>query len=95
MISKRGFISLGRWEAMSLIVLLAIAMPLKYVYGYPLAVRVVGTLHGVLFMAYVGIALVFARHDGWGVAKLMRCWIASCLPFGTLFFERELNHRDA
>lgn len=91
MISKRGFISLGRWEALSLILLLGIAMPLKYIWGYPLAVRLVGTLHGVLFMAYVAVALVFARRDRWSLPKLVRCWVASCLPFGTLFFERELS----
>jgi integral membrane protein len=94
MISKRGFISLGRWEAVSLIVLLGIAMPLKYVYGYPLAVRVVGALHGLLFMAYVGIAALYARRDSWGLFKLVRCWIASCLPCGTLVFERELVDRE-
>lgn len=93
MLSKRGFISLGRWEAMSLIVLLGIAMPLKYVYGYPLAVRVVGSLHGLLFMAYVAIAALFARREAWGLPKLVRCWIASCLPFGTIVFERELVER--
>jgi len=90
MISKRGFISLGRWEAFSLIALLCIAMPLKYVYGYPMAVRVVGMLHGILFMAYVGAAVLFAKKDGWGFPKLIRCWVASCVPFGTLLFEREL-----
>jgi integral membrane protein len=94
MVSKRAFISLGRWEAVSLIVLLGIAMPLKYVYGYPLAVRVVGSLHGLLFMAYVVLATVYARRDSWVGGKLVRCWIASCLPFGTLIFERELADRD-
>jgi integral membrane protein len=78
----------------SLIVLLGIAMPLKYVYGYPFAVRVVGMLHGVLFMAYVAIAVAFAKEDRWGLPKLLRCWVASCLPFGTLFFERELSDRS-
>jgi len=51
MISQRSFVSLGRWEAVSLLVLLGIAMPVTYVYGYPMAVRVVGAVHGVLFMA--------------------------------------------
>ena len=91
MISKRGFISLGRWEALSLIVLLGVAMPLKYIWDYPLGVRVVGTLHGLLFMAYVAVAAAFARRNQWGIPKLFRCWVASCLPLGTLFFERELS----
>jgi integral membrane protein len=93
MMSKHGFISLGRWEALSLIILLGIAMPLKYLMGYPLAVRVVGSLHGILFMAYVAVALLFARREGWSAMNLVRCWIASCLPFGTLVFERELRDR--
>lgn len=91
MISKGRFISLGRWEALSLIVLLGIAMPLKYIWEFPLGVRVVGTLHGLLFMAYVAVAAVFARRNQWSVSKLLRCWVASCLPLGTLFFERELG----
>ena len=93
MMSKHGFISLGRWEALSLIVLLGVAMPLKYLMGYPLAVRVVGSLHGILFMAYVAVALLVARREGWSAMTLVRCWIASCLPFGTLVFERELRDR--
>jgi integral membrane protein len=94
MISNRGFISLGRWEAFSLIALLGVAMPLKYIYGYPLAVRVVGMSHGILFIVYVTLAAVLARAEGWSLPKLIRCWIASCLPLGTLFFERELSGRD-
>jgi integral membrane protein len=95
MISKRGFISLGRWEAMSLILLLGIAIPLKYLFGLPLAVRIVGSLHGVLFLAYVAIAVVVAKREGWGAAKLIRCWVASCVPCGTLLFERELQNRTS
>ncbi|MEY4669317.1 MAG: hypothetical protein RL518_2016 [Pseudomonadota bacterium] len=94
MFSKRGFITLGRWEAFSLIALLGVAMPLKYVYGYPLAVRVVGTAHGLLFMAYVVAAFALSRRDRWSFVKLFWCWGASCLPFGTLLFERQLSPRE-
>jgi integral membrane protein len=91
MISKRGFIVLGRWEAVSLLVLLCVAMPVKYILGYPLGVRIIGGLHGVLFLCYVGAALSLAQEDEWGWGKLMRCFVASCLPFGTFWFERELQ----
>lgn len=91
MISKRGFVILGRWEAVSLLVLLCVAMPLKYVWGYPVGVRVVGSAHGFLFLGYVFAALSIAQHDRWGWMKLARCLIASCLPCGTFFFERELR----
>jgi integral membrane protein len=91
MVSKRSFIHLGRWEALSLLVLLCIAMPLKYLYDMPVAVRIVGAAHGVLFLGYIGAALVVARAEAWGLAKLIRCGVASCLPFGTFIFERELR----
>lgn len=92
MISKRSFVTLGRWEAVSLLTLLCVAMPLKYALGYPMAVRVVGAAHGVLFLGYVMAALRMAQEDKWGWAKLARCLVASCLPCGTFVFERELRH---
>lgn len=91
MVSKSGFITLGRWEAVSLLVLMCIAMPFKYVWGYPLAVRMVGMAHGILFLGYTLAALSIAQDHRWGWGKLARCLIASCLPFGTFFFERELR----
>lgn len=74
-----------------MLVLLCVAMPLKYLFDSPMAVRIVGTAHGVLFMAYIAAALVLARAEAWGFAKLIRCGVASCLPFGTFIFERELR----
>jgi integral membrane protein len=91
MLSMRHFIILGRWEACSLLLLMGVAMPLKYMYGLPEAVRVVGMAHGLLFMAYCAAALEISRSEKWAFAKLLRCWIASCLPLGTFFFERELR----
>ena len=43
----------GRWEAISFLVLLGVAMPLKHAAGRPGAVSVVGMLHGVLWVAFV------------------------------------------
>jgi integral membrane protein len=49
-------------EGLSYVALLFIAMPLKYFADLPLAVRVVGMAHGVLFIAYVVlVALLLAR----------------------------------
>ncbi|HTO03360.1 MAG TPA: DUF3817 domain-containing protein, partial [Opitutus sp.] len=46
-LSRLRFI--GWWEGVSFLVLLGIAMPLKYLAGEPAAVRVVGMAHGILF----------------------------------------------
>ena len=48
---------IGLLEGISFLVLLGVAMPLKYVWDEPQAVRGVGMAHGVLFLAYVTAAV--------------------------------------
>jgi integral membrane protein len=76
-------------EGLSYLALLGIAMPLKYFAGWPLAVRVVGMAHGVLFVAYVLlVALLLARGTQsvkWGLWALF----LSVIPFGTFVLTRE------
>jgi integral membrane protein len=83
-----------RWIAMlegiSYLVLLFIAMPLKYFADMPLAVRVTGMAHGVLFIAYgVLVALLLARGN---FSFLRAAWamLMSLIPFGTFVLERQL-----
>ena len=75
-------------EGASFLVLLAIAMPLKYLAGLPLAVRVVGLAHGVLFLAY--LVLVFDAVGAGRFSVKTAAWavLASLLPFGPFVFER-------
>ena len=49
-------------EAASFLLLLGVAMPMKYMMDMPLAVRIVGMIHGVLFIAFC-VALVMAWRD--------------------------------
>ena len=79
-------------EGASFLVLLGIAMPLKYLAGLPQAVRVVGMAHGVLFIAYVLLvfnALGAGRFDG---RKAAWALLASLLPFGPFVLERRLQN---
>ena len=48
----------GTWEAISYLALLGIAMPMKYAFDMPLAVRIVGMAHGLLWMLYVGLTFL-------------------------------------
>ena len=57
----------GILEGISFLVLLGIAMPLKYLAGQPEAVKVVGWAHGALFVLYVGAVMQAALAHGWGV----------------------------
>ncbi len=78
-------------EGVSYLVLMGIAMPLKYAAGLPSAVRVIGMLHGVLFVAFViGLALA-AKTERWGVKQIVIAMIAALLPFGAFWLERRLR----
>ncbi|MEE2966224.1 MAG: DUF3817 domain-containing protein [Acidobacteriota bacterium] len=83
--------SIALLEGLSYLVLLFIAMPLKYVGDMPLAVRIVGSAHGALFV-WLGLLVLrglVSRHrpTSWA-ARIMA---ASLLPFGTLVLDRRLR----
>jgi integral membrane protein len=77
----------GWLEGLSYLLLLGVAMPLKYVWGDPSWVRVVGMAHGLLFIAYVGMAFVLYDRENWSIKKLVYAMIASVLPFGPFVFD--------
>jgi integral membrane protein len=82
---------LGMVEGASFIVLLGIAMPLKYVAGYPIAVRVVGLTHGVLFILF-SIALFHVwQTRPWTTGRAALVLLAALLPFGPFVIDRRLR----
>ena len=74
-------------EGVSFLVLLFIAMPLKYLANRPMPVTVVGGLHGFLFVAFIVMALAamnrYKKNWGW----LIKSFIASIIPFGTFWMD--------
>lgn len=87
----RQFVLIGRAEGVSFLVLLLIAMPMKYLAGMPMAVKVVGWAHGLLFMVYIFQLVRVAYLFKWDVLKVIYGFIASLLPFGPFVFERTLR----
>ena len=85
------FISISRAEGISFLLLVFIAMPLKYAAGMPLMVKYVGWAHGLLFMAYIAQMLFVAFLLKWDVLKVIYGFIAALLPFGPFVFERSLK----
>lgn len=77
-----------------MLVLLFVAMPLKYVWHRPEAVKYVGWVHGGLFVLFV--ALLFRAYDRrmWPVKKLAYGVLAAFLPFGTFVFDKELKKEE-
>lgn len=81
----------GLLEGLSYLVLLFIAMPLKYALGLPTAVRVVGAIHGALFVL-LGSLIGSALFEGALTKKeAAMVALASLVPFGPLFVDGRLR----
>ncbi len=80
---------LGRIEGGSFLLLLLVAMPLKYYADMPIGVKVLGPIHGVLFLGYCAFALNAALDQKWPLSKHLLAYAAAVLPFGTWVFERK------
>lgn len=75
-------------EAISFLVLLGIAMPLKYVWHMPQAVSVVGMIHGALFVVLCWALVQVITTARWPVSRAAIVFIASLLPFVPFFLDR-------
>jgi len=77
-------------EGVSFLVLLLIAMPLKYLAGQPLAVRQVGMAHGVLFVLYLLLLAQQSVARSWSWRTALLGLGASLVPLGTFWADRKL-----
>lgn len=78
---------IGFLEGVSFLVLLGVAMPLKYVWGQPEMVRIVGMAHGVLFLAYLWATLQVMLEHKWSLMRATLVAAASLVPFGTFYAD--------
>ena len=76
-------------EGVSYLTLLFVAMPLKYFFEQPQAVRAVGSVHGALFVAYVLLVFLTKIEHGWGAAKTRLLLLISLIPFGNFYADRK------
>lgn len=76
-------------EAVSYLLLLGIAMPLKYIWDSPQWVKILGNAHGFLFIAYVIMAYILYKKLNWSKKTFLIVFICSLLPFGPFYAERK------
>lgn len=74
-------------EGISYLVLLGIAMPLKYYYNQPQAVKTVGMAHGVLFVLFIVLLLIVHVEQKWRLSKSFLVFLSSLIPFGTFYAD--------
>ena len=84
----------GIAEGISFLVLLLIAMPLKYAFDLPLAVKYVGWAHGLLFVGYVALAFYVKEIYNWPFRKFLYAFVAAFLPFGTFIYDKQLKKEE-
>lgn len=88
------FRMIGIAEGISFLILVLIAMPLKYIFHYPQAVKMFGWAHGVLFVSFIYFAFdvfgSFKKPFSW----LVKAGLASVLPFGTFILDKELKKEE-
>jgi integral membrane protein len=80
---------IGLLEGVSYLVLLGIAMPLKYYFNQPQMVKIVGMAHGVLFVGYVFVLLIVHVLYKWSIVKTTGAFIASLVPLGTFYADKK------
>jgi integral membrane protein len=90
---------LGLLEGLSLLLLLGVAVPLKHLYHDPALVRLLGPIHGLLFLLFVLNTLRVGVEQGWRFAATTWKVVLACLiPFGTFYVDRKilrpLQHRQ-
>jgi|TARA_B110000467_G_C18007025_1_gene308447 integral membrane protein len=84
---KNTFRIIAFLEGVSYILLLFIAVPIKYWGGDEQWVKLLGMPHGILFVSYVIFAFLIKENEKWGIKDLGIVLLASILPFGTFYVD--------
>ncbi len=81
-------------EGLSYVLLLGVAMPLKYLADMPLAVRIVGSAHGFLFIVYVATLIHAAVEREWSPTFSFAAFAASLFPGATFYLDRVIREME-
>ena len=88
-ITLKTFRVISLLEALSFVILLLVAMPIKYILGNPELVRIVGMAHGILFVLYILGAFVFKNKLNWSNQILGVVILCSIIPLGPFYVDRK------
>ena len=84
---------MGCVEGISTLVLFGIAMPLKYMANLPVAVRIAGSVHGLLFVCLVVMLLLAITRIPISKSMALAGIVAAVVPFGPFVFDRWLAQK--
>jgi integral membrane protein len=86
---KNTFRIISFLEGVSYLLLLFVAVPIKYFQGDVSYVKMLGMPHGILFMLYLVVAILLKKEMNWNTKNLGIILLASILPFGTFYVDKK------
>lgn len=82
---------IGWFEGISLLLLIFIAVPLKYFFNVPEGSRIIGPIHGALFLLFIFNTLSVGVEQRWAFkATTWKVLIACVIPFGTFYIDKKI-----
>jgi integral membrane protein len=89
--SHLGRLRVIAWlEGWSLLLLMFVAMPVKYLLNVPEATQAIGMIHGILFVLFISATLVISVVQRWNLGRVFVVMASSFLPFGTFYVDRKI-----
>ena len=88
---RQKLIKISTIEGISLILLFFFAMPLKYIWGYKIATLIMGSIHGVLWLAFLYYLNEFKKAENPPKDLLVKLLISSVVPFGFIYAKKVLD----
>lgn len=85
------FRSISAIEGLSYLLLVFIAMPIKYIGGEPYPVKIFGMMHGVLFIIFMLSLFEAKRKESWDVGFIFQLFVLSLIPFGAFLIEKRVK----
>ncbi|WP_010522121.1 DUF3817 domain-containing protein [Aquimarina agarivorans] len=76
-------------EGISFLVILFVTMPLKYLFENPMPNKIIGMIHGVLFLGYVVFTFLLKAELNWSTKKTALILACSIIPFGTFWADKK------
>lgn len=89
--SVKKFGQINSIEGYSYLILLFIAMPMKYEFGYPMAVKIAGMIHGILFILFCLLLVIAWKDSKWTFSENIIFFVASLIPFGTFYTKSKIK----
>tara|TARA_B100000524_G_scaffold212255_1_gene111218 strand:- start:101 stop:397 length:297 start_codon:yes stop_codon:yes gene_type:complete len=84
---------IGFLEGLSYLLLIFIAVPVKYIFNSPLMVKYLGMPHGILFIMYLLASILMKKNNKWVKNNFALVLIASIIPFGTFVVDYKLKNK--